>query len=134
MNEIARAEPPKAKTVAPAQGGVALLLTLAMLTGVGSCLFVFFHARDGAEIATQFGMELPQLAKIYVQLSGIAFAFPTVVWAGAMAMTRLGRTQQNVGQMLMVLLFGFALLWGVGAFVAFQLAYDPPRTEHTRER
>jgi hypothetical protein len=126
MDENPKVEKPKG----PGRAGMAMVLTLGMLAGIAACTFVLFHTQQGAEVAGQFGMELPTLAATYLQLSGVAFAFPPSVWAGAMALTRAGRTEHNSGKMLVVLLFGFALLWPMGAFVAFQRAYDPPRTQH----
>jgi hypothetical protein len=120
----------KPKTLTPGRGGIVLVLTLGMVAGIAACFFVLFHTQEGADVAEQFGMELPTLALTYLKLSGIAFVFPPAIWAGAMLLTRAGSTQHNSGKMLIVLLFGFALLWPMGAFVAFQRAYDPPRKEH----
>jgi hypothetical protein len=131
--KVETTKPDKPKPAHPQQRSLLVVLTLGLVAGLGSSLFVFFHARDGAEIAAQFGMELQPMAQLYVKAGAFAFAFPAVVFAAAMAITRLGRTQENVGKMLIALLFGFALIWPLGAFVAFQMAYDPPRTPHGRQ-
>jgi hypothetical protein len=114
--------------------GMLLVLAMGTVAGLGACFFVRSHADQGAELAAKFGAELSGLAAIYVQAAPFAFIFPPVVCLMALAITRLGRTQMSSGKMLVALLFGFALLWPAGAFVAFQKAYDPPRSTPTRMR
>jgi hypothetical protein len=102
------------------------MLVLGLFCSLLACVFVMSHAENGVEAAAQFGLELTGIAAMYTQFAPYAFAFPPVIWLAAMLVTSAGRRQINIGGMLAILLFGFALLWPMGAFLAFQKAYDPP--------
>ena len=82
------------------------------------------------ELAADFGLELSAPAQVYGKYVAFGFAFPVVIWLAGIALTRAGRIRHNLGAMLAALLFGFALLWAIGAIMAFQKAYDPPRESH----
>jgi hypothetical protein len=125
---------PKSPPAPKRDMGLLLVLALGLLAGLGACFFVHSHAENGAELAAKFGAELSGLAQIYANAAPFAFIFPPVVCLMALAITRLGRTQLSSGKMLVAVLFGFALLWPAGAFLAFQKAYDPPRSTPTRMR
>lgn len=107
--------------------GVALFLTLGMLAGFGSCLFVTMYVEQGAGLARDFNRELAGLAKFYISVSGAAYAVPAFTWLVAMVVTKAGRKQKNLGSMLAILLFAFSIVWAAGALLAFMDSYNPPR-------
>ena len=96
--------------------GVALFLTLGMLAGIGSCIFVTLHVGQGNELARDFGLELSGLAALYISISTGGYAVPVFTWLVGMLVTKAGRKQQNIG---------IAILWAAGALLAFNSAYAP---------
>lgn len=133
MDELPKPEVKPAPAPRP-DTGLLLVLTLGMLAGLGACFFALSHAEQGVDLASQFNGALPVLAVFYVNWAAYAFTLPPLIWLAALAVTRLGRVQLPIGKMLVALLFGFALLWPAGAFMAFQKAYDPPRSTPVRSR
>ncbi|MCB9935694.1 MAG: hypothetical protein H6840_08385 [Planctomycetes bacterium] len=108
----------------PQQGGVAAFLSIGLAAALGGCAFAWYHTSNGATAAESLGFELSGLARLYLSASLGAFAVPVVTWLIGMAITRGGRRQRNLGLMLAVFLFGFAVLWPAGAIVAFMPVYN----------
>ncbi|MBZ0137874.1 MAG: hypothetical protein K8I27_16055 [Planctomycetes bacterium] len=112
------------------QSGLMFMLLLAFTAALFGYGYALYHVGNGRENAEFFGLELSPFALMYAQWGTWGVVIPVVIWGAALAITRLGKTQRNIGAMLAVLLFAFAVLWPAGAVVAFMDAYDPPRTPH----
>ncbi|MCA8914192.1 MAG: hypothetical protein KDB90_02180 [Planctomycetes bacterium] len=105
--------------------GLLLFLTLGMLAGVGGCIFVSMSVGQGVELARDFGRELSGLAQFYVSTATGAYVIPVFTWIVALAITKVGRRQHNVGSMLAIFMFAFAILWAAGSVLAFMDSYNP---------
>ncbi|MCB9893240.1 MAG: hypothetical protein H6839_02175 [Planctomycetes bacterium] len=117
---------PKRRERPPAEKrGLLVFLTLGMLAGVGGCVFVSMSVGQGVELARDFGRELSGLAQFYVSTATGAYVIPVFTWIVALAVTKGGRTQHNIGSMLAILMFAFAVLWAAGSVMAFMDSYNP---------